>query len=461
MTESGQAAAVVLAAGKGTRMKSERPKVLHRILGEPMLWYVYRALEQALPEGDVISIVGHGSQEVAAAFPEQSEQFILQERQLGTGHALQCAYPRLRRAGFSRVLVVNGDAPLITGRALQSLLQTSLEQSAEAAFISVELPDPSGYGRVIRSSQGQVEAVVEDKDLESRPESRAIREVNAGIYCFDLTALEAHLSRLSSDNAQGEYYITELIDLCLAHGGRVATVTETDPEQFLGVNSPRELARCEELLRKRHMDQALDGGVLLHAPELVRLGPRTSIAPGAELSGPVEIYGQSVIEAGAQVDSHVWIRDSHVGAGSWVRHFSHLEDVQVGQSCQVGPYARLRPETVLAEGAKVGNFVEVKKSRLDKGAKANHLAYLGDAEVGEGANIGAGTITCNYDGKTKHRTIIGPKSFIGSNSALVAPLTLGAESVVGAGSTITADVPEKQLAVSRVKQKNLPRKIKS
>lgn len=458
MAQRGHVAGLVLAAGKGTRMKSDKPKVLHRLLDEPMLWYVYQALSRLLPEANIFSVVGFGSQEVAKAFPHQAERFVFQEQQLGTGHALQCAYPRLVENGFSKLLVVNGDAPLLTGQALERLLAASQEQAADIAFISLELADPTGYGRVVRTESGDVQAIVEDKDLASRPGAQAIQEVNAGIYCFDVAALVDRLEGLSNQNAQGEYYITELIDLALASGGRVVAVNEGEDEQFLGVNSPRELIGCEELLKQRRVDQLLDSGVTVHAPDLVRIGPEVSVEPGAELSGPLEIFGRSRIEAGARVDSNVWMRDAGIGPSAWIRQFSHLESVQVGQGCQVGPYARLRPETVLEDGAKVGNFVEVKKSRLAAGAKANHLAYLGDTQVGEQANIGAGTITCNYDGKNKHVTTIGSKSFIGSNTALVAPVEIGEESLVGAGSVITRDVPGKSLAVARSKQKNLPLK---
>jgi bifunctional UDP-N-acetylglucosamine pyrophosphorylase/glucosamine-1-phosphate N-acetyltransferase len=345
---------------------------------------------------------------------------------------------------------------LLKAEALSELLQTCREDEAALACMSIQLDDPSGYGRIIRDRDGRFLEIVEDKDLTADQRSQGLQEVNAGVYCLNLQAIKPFLHRLTNDNRQGEYYITQLIDLCVQAGETVSVVCAGSDPSFLGVNSPRELVLCEELLQSRLVEKAQDRGVVIRGAGQVRLGPRVEIQPGAELTGPLEIYGQSSLEAGVRVDSHVWIKDSVLESGAWVRNFSHLEKAHVGRDCQVGPFARLRPEALLKSGAKAGNFVEIKKATLHEKSKVNHLTYIGDAEIGQGANVGAGTITCNYDGRNKHKTTIGRGAFIGSNTALVAPVVVGENALIGAGSTITKDVPDDTLAVSRAKQKNLP-----
>ncbi len=449
--------ALVLAAGKGTRMRSERPKVLSTLLGEPMLWYVLQAVG-SLCGDKVWTVVGHGADEVSRAFPGDAARFLTQEPQLGTGHALQTAWPALRAAGLAWCLVANGDTPLADARRLGDFAKQAADCGADLAFLSLTLEDTGSFGRVVRDSAGGVEAIVEAKDWLAAGNPAGPGEINAGIYWLRLDAVEPLLAKLSADNAGGEFYITDLVGLARAAGLQVEAVNAGSDPHLLGINSPAELARAEGLLRERRVGELLDAGVTVHLPGLVSVGPRAEVEPGAELFGPCEVLGESRVAAAAVVQSHCVLRDAVLDPGATVRNFSHLEACHVGPQCIVGPYARLRPGAELEEGARVGNFVEMKKAVLRRGAKANHLTYLGDAEVGEGANIGAGTITCNYDGTHKHRTVIGPGAFIGSNTALVAPVTVGEKALVGAGSVITKDVEPGHLALTRAPQKQLPRR---
>jgi len=447
--------ALILAAGKGTRMKSDAPKVLKTLLGEPMLWYGEQAMATLLGER-VLTVIGHRAEAVEAAFPELAGRFVLQAEQLGTGHALSVAMPRLLDAGYSHVLVANGDAPLVTAESLGAFANEAFGAAADVAFVSIELPDPGAYGRVVR--QGGGVRIVEAKDYDVSRDGPATGEINAGVYLLRLEAVAPLLARLRNDNKSGEYYITDLVGLGAAAGLRVLAVNRGDDPAYLGINSPRELVAAEEALRCRIVDAHLDAGVVIRAAEAVRIGPRVALAPGVELCGPLELYGDTHVAAGATVSSHSVLANVAIGANVTVHSFCHLEDARVAAGCQVGPYARLRPGAELLEGARIGNFVEMKKSTLGPGAKASHLTYLGDATVGAGANIGAGTITCNYDGVHKHRTVIGAQAFIGSNSALVAPVTIGDGALVGAGSVITSDVPDGALALGRGRQVTKQRK---
>lgn len=455
--KSATTAGLVLAGGQGKRMGTSGPKVLVRLLDEPMLSYIYQALSSVIPERAIWTVVGYQLEQVEQAYPEYQHRFIYQESQLGTGHALLCAHSTLVDSGTRHCLVVNGDVPLLPSRSLKQLQQEALSQKADVAFLSMRLSDPTGYGRVVRGDSGLVDRVVEEKDL---PSSLAhIDEVNAGIYCIDLQRTAPYLDRLDRNNAQGEYYLPQLVELIAEDGGRVAAVCdEQGDRELLGVNTPKELVRNEEILRNRIVEDWLEQGAIIRNPDQVRIGPRVGLQAGCELTGPVEIHGKTRIEAGACVESHVRIADSVIGEGAWIRNFSHLEGAEVHQGAHVGPYARLRERSVLQQWSKAGNFVEVKKATMGPGSKANHLAYVGDASVGDGANIGAGCITCNYDGRAKHKTVIGERAFIGSNTALIAPLEIGSDVVVGAGSTISKNVPDTFLAVARAKQKNLERK---
>ena len=445
--------AVILAAGKGTRMHSDKPKVLQPVLGDPMLRHVREALRPVF--GDrVFIVVGHRVDMVEATFA--GERFVHQAEQLGTGHALMQALPGLRADACEMVLVVNGDTPLLRAETVAHFMKEA--EGAELAFAIISLDDPGTYGRVVRDDEGHVSAIVEAKDYDLSRYGAPTGEVNAGMYAIRLSLAETLLPRLSNTNRSGEYYITDLVGLAVAEGRDVRGVQCGSDESLMGVNSPRELARAEENLRAFVVEGLLDKGVLLHAPALVRVSPRATIEAGAELCGPCDILGSCHVERGARIEAYCSLRDSHVASGAEIRPYCHLEQARVGEGALVGPYARLRPGAVLERDSHVGNFVELKKARLGVGSKANHLTYLGDAEIGAGVNIGAGTITCNYDGRNKHRTTIEDGAFIGSNTALVAPVTVGKECLVGAGSVITHDVPAGELAVARGKQKNLPRR---
>lgn len=445
-------AALILAAGKGTRMHSDRPKVLQTLLGAPMLSCVVEAVRPIFDE-DIWIVAGHRAEMVQAAFPDA--RFVLQEQQLGTGHALMQALPALTEAGCTHLLVVNGDAPLVSETLVRDFLAEAV--GADLAFATIELDNPGAYGRVVRH-QGKVQAIVEAKDYDPALYGPASGEVNAGMYYCSIAAVESLLPRINNSNKSGEYYITDLISLAVAEKYSVSGVQCGRDDALMGVNSPLELSQMEETLRSRIVTQMLASGVIMHAPDLVRVGPQARIEPGAEITGPCEIYGNTEIRRGASVASHCVVRDCCIKEGAEIRSFSHIESAQVGEGALVGPFARLRPGAVLEEQSHVGNFVELKKARLGKGAKANHLSYLGDAVIGAGANIGAGTITCNYDGKHKYQTKIGEHAFIGSNTALVAPVSVGDDALIGAGSVITKDVPAGELGIAREKQKNISRK---
>jgi bifunctional UDP-N-acetylglucosamine pyrophosphorylase/glucosamine-1-phosphate N-acetyltransferase len=449
-----RAGALILAAGKGTRMKSDAPKVLATLLGKPMLWYVASSL-QTLFDDNVMAVVGHRAEAVEAAFPELAGRFVLQAQQLGTGHALSCALPALAGAGLDHVLVVNGDAPLVTADSLAAFCRAAQAGAADLAFVTIELPDPGAYGRVVRSARGV--RIVEAKDYDTAVYGPATGEINAGVYWLRLAAVAPLLDKLTNANNSGEYYITDLVALAQQAGLSVLPVPCGHDEAYLGINSPRELVAAEEILRRRIVDAHLDAGVIIRAADSVRIGPEVAIAPGAQVCGPLELYGATAIGAGTTIASHCRIDNTVIAPGATIHSFCHLEQAKVETGCLVGPYARLRPGAVMEQGSHAGNFVEMKKAVLGPGAKANHLTYLGDAEIGAGTNIGAGTITCNYDGVNKHKTVIGQKVFIGSNSSLVAPVVIGEGALVGAGSVITSDVPDGMLALGRGRQVLKPR----
>lgn len=448
-----QDGALILAAGKGTRMHSARPKVLHTLLGEPMLAHVASALAPRFGER-IWAVIGHGAPQVRAAFAGTSLRFVEQTEQLGTGHALMTAMPALREAGIERVLVANGDMPLLSPDMVTRFLRDAA--GAELAFATLTLPDPGAYGRVVRQ-QGRVAGIVEAKDYDPALHP-ASNEINVGLYLIRMELAERYLPRLSNANRNGEYYITDLVSMAVADNVPVMGLDCGDDADLLGVNNPAELVRSEERLRQALVERCLESGVMIHAPEQVWIGPHATVEPGAELFGPCHVLGTSQVAQGAQVGPFCWLHDSRVAADAVVHPFSHLEQADVGLACVVGPYARLRPGAVLLERAHVGNFVELKKTRLGKGSKANHLTYLGDTTVGEQVNIGAGTITCNYDGKNKYATDIADGAFIGSNSSLVAPVSIGAHALVGAGSVITKDVPDDALAIARGRQSNLKKR---
>ena len=444
--------ALVLAAGKGTRMHSPKPKVLQTLLREPMLRYVYAALDPM----EALTVIGHGAETVEAAFPGRA--FVVQSEQLGTGHAVQVAWDAVRRTGAQYCLVVNGDTPLLTAKSLARLTEEA--GRCDLAFMTITPKSPGAFGRVVRDEDRRIRAIVEAKDYDMAVHGHVTGEVNAGIYLLRTATMGPLLDKLENENASGEFYVTDLVALAVEAGLTVCGVQCGDDLSLMGINSPRELIEAENALRRRIVEGLLDQGVLIHNPDTVIIGPGVTVEPGAEIFGHCEIYGESFVAAGARLGSYNQITDCTFAAGCVVKEFNHMEGAQVGEGVQVGPYARLRPGAVLLRDARVGNFVEVKKSTIGEGSKASHLTYLGDTEVGAGANIGAGTITCNYDGKNKFRTVIGDGAFIGSNTALVAPVTVGRDALVGAGSTITKDVPDESAAIARGKQVVLNRRLK-
>ena len=439
---------VILAAGEGKRMKSDRPKVLQAIAGKPMLGHVVDAA-RALGAAAIHVVYGHGGDQVRQAFAAQTDlHWAEQARQLGTGHAVQQAMPAIPDP--ARVLVLYGDVPLIRAESLQALL----DAPGALAVLAAELADPTGYGRLMLDGNGLVRAIVEQKDADAA--QRAIRVVNTGIVVADAVALRAWLAQLRNDNSQGEYYLTDVFAMAAAAGRPAAVVRVADPVETEGANDAWQLAALERAWQRRAARGLAMQGVRFADPARFDLRGRVSVGRDVEIDVDVVLEGDVELGDGVRVGPFCRLRDARLGAGTVVQAHCDIDGAQVGGDCTIGPFARLRPGTELAEGVHVGNFVETKKARLGRGSKANHLSYLGDAEVGERVNIGAGTITCNYDGVNKSRTQIGDGAFIGSNTSLVAPVSIGKEATIGAGSVITRDAPEGQLTLARGRQASIP-----
>ncbi|TIH10501.1 bifunctional UDP-N-acetylglucosamine diphosphorylase/glucosamine-1-phosphate N-acetyltransferase GlmU [Pseudomonas leptonychotis] len=438
---------VILAAGQGTRMRSALPKVLHPIAGKSMLGHVIDTARQLKPQG-IHVVIGHGAERVREQLAADDLNFVLQTEQLGTGHAVAQALPELTA---ERVLILYGDVPLIEVETLQRLLKLVSEQ--QLGLLTVNLNDPTGYGRIVRDARGVVNAIVEHKDASA--EQRLISEGNTGILAVPGKRLGEWLGRLSNSNVQGEYYLTDVIAMAVADGLVVATEQAADEMEVLGANDRIQLSQLERHYQYRAARQLMVQGVTLIDPARFDLRGEVTVGRDVTIDINVIIEGQVVIEDGVQIGPNCVIKNSTLRAGAIIKANSHLEGAEVGEGADCGPFARLRPGTVLGAKAHVGNFVELKNAKLGEGAKAGHLSYLGDAEIGARSNIGAGTITCNYDGANKFKTVLGEDVFIGSNSALVAPVTLGDRATTGAGSVITGDVPDNTLAVGRAKQRNI------
>jgi bifunctional UDP-N-acetylglucosamine pyrophosphorylase / glucosamine-1-phosphate N-acetyltransferase len=441
--------AVILAAGKGTRMKSGRAKVLHPVLGVPLLEHVLRTVAAA-GAAPVAVVVGHQAEAVELAFAGRGLTFVRQEPPLGTGHAVQVAREVFAAHPERTVLVVNGDVPLLRPETLQRLLATHHERGAAATLLSVVLPDPGAYGRVVRDETGGVRAIVEAKDATG--DVRGIREINAGLYAFEVPALLGVLGKLKPQNAQGEFYLTDVVGLLRAAGQPVAAVAADDPDEGLGVNSIAELSAATRTLRARRTEALMAAGVGIEDPDSTHVGLDVVVEADAVLRPYTFLEGRTVVRAGASVGPFVRLVDTDVGPGAQILDHCLLRECVVGAGAAVGPFAHIRPETRIGAKAKVGNFVELKKTALGDGSKVPHLSYIGDATVGPGVNIGAGTITCNYDGAHKHPTRIEAGAFIGSDTTLVAPITIGEGAYIGAGSSITEDVPAGALALGRARQ---------
>jgi len=441
--------ALILAAGKGTRMKSARAKVLHPVLGVPLLEHVLRTVE-ATAAAPVAVVVGHQAEAVASAFASRGLTFVRQEPPRGTGHAVQVARDTFAAHPERTLLVVNGDVPLLRSETLQRLLATHRERGAAATLLSVVLDDPGAYGRVVRDETGGVRAIVEAKD--ATDDIRGIREINAGLYAFEVPALLSVLGKLQPQNAQGEFYLTDVVGLLRAGGHKVAAVAADDPEEGLGVNSVAELAAATRTLRGRRAEALMAAGVGIEDPDSTHVGLDVVVESDAVLRPYTFLEGRTVVRAGASVGPFVQLVDTEIGPGAQILDHCLLRECTVGAGAAVGPFAHVRPDTRIGAKAKVGNFVELKKTTLGDGSKAPHLSYLGDATVGPGVNIGAGTITCNYDGAHKYPTRIEAGAFIGSDTTLVAPITIGEGAYIGAGSSITEDVPAGALALGRARQ---------
>lgn len=437
-------AAVILAAGQGKRMKSALPKVLHRCAGVPLIAYVLDAVQAAGIE-EVVIVIGTGAAQVRETLGD-GYKYALQKQQRGTGDAVAKALPQLS-SECRELLVLCGDTPLLTPGSLTRLLSARREAGADACILTSIFDDPSGYGRIVRDA-GLVAEIVEDGD--ATPEQKGIREINTGTYSFDRQALAGALSGLKPDNRQGEYYLTDIIGL-LRQAGRAVAAVAAPPVETAGINTRRDLAAAGHILRQRECERLMDAGVTIIDPAVtyidhgVEVGPDTIIYPFCFLEGHTRVGTDCLVGPGTR------LVDTALGSGVAVQS-SLLVESTAGDGCQIGPFAYLRPGTVLAEGVKVGDFVELKNTQVGPGSKIPHLSYVGDAVIGSGVNVGAGTITCNYDGVSKHQTRIGDGAFIGSNTNLVAPVSVGSEAITGAGSTITKDVPEGALAVERGRQ---------
>jgi bifunctional UDP-N-acetylglucosamine pyrophosphorylase / glucosamine-1-phosphate N-acetyltransferase len=445
-----QLAIVIMAAGKGTRLKSRRPKVLHQIGGRALVEHVVAAAAQVVEPKDIFVIIGHEAEAVRAALQHTGVRFVVQAEQRGTGHAIQTAKPEVE--SYESLIVLSGDAPMITTETILKLRDFHLEQQAAMTVLTTRPPDPTGYGRVIRkhADKPEVVAIVEQKAL--KPEQLSAPEINAGIYAFRSEPLFKHIGQLSTNNAHGEFYLTDMAALLVKAKERVVALDTDDVHEVLGANTIAEMMELDAEMRMRKARALMDDGVTIFRPETSVIDSTVTVGADTIVEPFVQLLGRTVIGSGCRIRSYSVIEDSTIGDDVAVLNGSIVSSALVAKNAVIGPYARVRPESEIGEGAHVGNFVEIKKSRIGAKAKANHLSYLGDAEIGPGTNVGAGTITCNYDGKNKNRTTIGANVFVGSDSTLVAPLTIADGSYIAAGSTITEDVPADALALGRARQ---------
>lgn len=436
---------VVLAAGQGKRMFSDLPKVLHPLAGRPLLTHVLDAARRLKPRRLCV-VIGHGADAIRGRMHDADVTWALQKEQHGTGHAVMQAMPHLEEGGV--VLVLYGDVPLIDAKTLASLVEASA--GGRLALLTQELEQPKGYGRIVRDGAGKVARIVEEKDATDA--ERAIREVNTGILALPRASLEKWLSRLRNENAQGEYYLTDIVAAAVADGTPVEVRHPGAAQECLGVNSKSELAALERLLQMSEARRLLDAGVTLADPARIDVRGTLTCARDVAIDVNCIFEGTVTLGRGVSIGANCILKDVTVGDGTEIKPFTHVEEAAIGAQARIGPYARIRPGTELDDEVHVGNFVEVKASRMGRGSKANHLAYVGDSTVGRDCNIGAGTITCNYDGYFKHKTVIGERAFIGSNSALVAPVSIGADAIVAAGSTVSRDVAAGELRMVRAEQ---------
>ena len=440
---------VILAAGKGTRMKSSLPKVLHRVGGKSMLQHVLDAAGCAGAKKNIV-VVGFGSEKVQEAVGTQAE-VVVQQEQLGTGHAVRQAAPLL--AGETgTVMVLCGDTPLLTGDLLKKLYDAHKEAGAKATVLTTIMPDATGYGRIIRTATGTVEKIVEHKD--ATDEERKVREVNSGIYCFEAKELFDALAKVTCDNAQGEYYLPDVLEILQKNGEKIWAVAADDYESTLGINSRVQLAGAEKILRRRKNIELMENGVTIMDPDSTFVDAAVTVGRDTVIYPFTWLEGTTTVGEGCEIGPNSRFTDTKIG-NHVTAHFSYAHECEIADDVIMGPYVHLRPNTKLAHKVKIGNFVEVKNSNIGEGTKLPHLSYIGDCDMGSGVNMGCGTITVNYDGKTKFRTTVGNDAFVGCNSNLVAPVTIGDGAYIAAGSTITKEVPPRDLAVGRSRQKNI------
>ena len=439
---------IILAAGQGTRMCSALPKVLQTVAGKPLLGHVLDGA-QALQATDICVVYGHGGEAVRKAFEGEALRWVLQAEQLGTGHAMQQAMPGT--PDENRVLVLFGDVPLLKSSTLRRLLEDT--PADDVAVLSVDMEDPSGYGRVVRDSDG-VSCIVEEKDADA--DIKAVSEINTGVMVCPARKLKGWLDSLRNDNAQGEYYLTDVIAMAVNDKVAVHGIKADSAVEVMGINDKKQLAEAERAYQARLVDTLMAAGVGFADP--ARVDIRGTLKCGSDVFIDVNAVfeGDVVLGDGTTIESNNLVRNCELGAGTVLHSNCHIEDSVTGSNCEIGPFARLRPGVVLANNVKVGNFVEIKKSTVADGSKVNHLTYIGDTEIGTGVNVGAGTITCNYDGANKHKTVIGDGAFIGSGVQLVAPVTIGKGATIGAGSTITKSTPDDKLTLERAKQMTVP-----
>ncbi len=445
-----QLAIVIMAAGKGTRLKSKRAKVLHEIGGRSLVGHVVAAAAQLVPPNDIFVIVGHHAEQVKSALASTGVRFVTQTEQRGTGHAIQSVRSEVQ--GYGNILVLSGDAPLITPETLLQLRDFHIAEQAAMTILTASPEDPTNYGRVIRRLKGfpEVTEIVEQKALSA--DQVGVGEINSGIYAFRTEPLFKHIGELSTENAHSEFYLTDMAGILVKTRERVLALEVEDANQVLGANTISEMMQLDATMRMRKARELMANGVTVYRPETSTIDAEVKIGEDTILEPFVQLLGRTTVGSDCRIRSYSVLEDATLGDKVLVRHGSIITASTIANSASIGPYSHIRPESEIGEGAHVGNFVETKKTRLGAGTKANHLSYLGDAEVGSGTNIGAGTITCNYDGFAKHRTVIGNNAFIGSDSTLIAPLSVADGAYIAAGSAITDDVPADSLALGRARQ---------
>jgi len=435
---------IILAAGQGTRMKSDRPKVLHPLAGKPLLGHVLDTASELNPQR-IIVVHGHGGEEVRNTFSSYPVEWVEQAQQLGTGHAVKQAQSLLSE--LDKVLILYGDVPLMRLQTLQRLIDAT---ESDMGLITVNLADPSGYGRIIRDAAGNVLKIVEQKDASA--DELNVSEINTGIMLIGAVSLVGWLARISNENAQGEYYLTDLIEMAVHDGVAIHVTQPTEKVEAEGVNNRMQLAELERAYQREQARILMEQGVTLHDPARFDLRGKLTVGQDVTIDVNVIIEGEVTLGNSVSIGANTVLRNVTVGDNVQVLENCVIEDARIGPACRIGPFARLRPGTELVGNAHIGNFVEIKKSVIGQNSKVNHLSYVGDSEIGERVNMGAGSITCNYDGAYKHKTSIGDDAFIGSNTALVAPVTIGANATIGAGSVITKDTEDNKLTITRAKQ---------